>query len=318
MAKIPRPFISHAHADKERFVLDFAKRLRGRGIDAWVDSWEMLPGDSLVDKIFNEGLKSCTAFIIVLSSNSVSSKWVREELSAGIVKRIEDNTRLIPIRLDGCDVPMALKDTVWIDIPDPQTYDRQLEQVVNAIYGQYSKPPLGDAPRYVHPDVLRVDDLPPIDSVIFERACRIAIEQGHSVLIHGQRLVSELASEGISEEQIMETQEVLEGRRFIKVHRVLGPPHAYDFEITSYGFDRFVWATVPDYEKIVDSVARLLARNEHDTNFSIAQELSQPIIIVDHVLETFKQNNLIRCSQTLGGTIHIFWASAELKRRLGT
>ena len=58
MAKTPRPFISHAHADKERFVLEFARRLRSKGIDAWVDSWEMLPGDSLVDKIFNEGLKS--------------------------------------------------------------------------------------------------------------------------------------------------------------------------------------------------------------------------------------------------------------------
>jgi hypothetical protein len=112
MAKVPRPFISHAHADKERFVLDFAKRLRGKGIDAWVDNWEMLPGDSLVDKIFNEGLKSCTAFIVVLSHNSISSKWVREELNAGIIKRIEDNTKLIPIRLDGCEVPIALKDTL--------------------------------------------------------------------------------------------------------------------------------------------------------------------------------------------------------------
>ena len=47
-------FISHASEDKERFVIQFAKRLRSQGIDAWVDIWEMLPGDSLVDKIFND------------------------------------------------------------------------------------------------------------------------------------------------------------------------------------------------------------------------------------------------------------------------
>jgi hypothetical protein len=149
MASAPRPFISHAHADKDRFVLDFASRLRGRGIDVWLDSWEMLPGDSLVDKIFNQGLKSCTAFIIVLSKNSVESKWVREELNAGIVKRIADNTKLIPIRLDACEVPVALQGTLWIDIPNLSDYERELEQVVNAVYGQYNKPALGHAPAYV-------------------------------------------------------------------------------------------------------------------------------------------------------------------------
>src|SRR5271170_1737581 len=135
MPRPPRPFISHAHADKERFVLDFARRLRGKGIDAWVDTWEMLPGDSLVDKIFNEGLKSCTAFIVVLSKNSIESKWVHEELNSAIIKRIEENTKLIPIRLDGCEIPTALKDTIRIEVSDISSYERELEQVVNTIYG---------------------------------------------------------------------------------------------------------------------------------------------------------------------------------------
>jgi histidyl-tRNA synthetase len=68
----PKVFISHASEDKERFVLDFATKLRNTGIDAWLDKWEMLPGDSLVDKIFEEGIKNASAFIVVLSSNSVN------------------------------------------------------------------------------------------------------------------------------------------------------------------------------------------------------------------------------------------------------
>ena len=52
-----RVFISHASEDKERFVLAFGQRLRDDGVDAWVDKWEKLPGDSLVDRIFEEGLK---------------------------------------------------------------------------------------------------------------------------------------------------------------------------------------------------------------------------------------------------------------------
>ena len=66
----PAAFVSHASEDKERFVLDFAPRLREQGIDAWVDRWEILPGDSFVDKIFEEGLKNASAVIVVISKRS--------------------------------------------------------------------------------------------------------------------------------------------------------------------------------------------------------------------------------------------------------
>jgi hypothetical protein len=51
MSDAPIAFMSHTPEDKERFVLEFARRLRERGIDIWLDRWEMYPGDSLVDKI---------------------------------------------------------------------------------------------------------------------------------------------------------------------------------------------------------------------------------------------------------------------------
>jgi hypothetical protein len=315
-AQTPRPFISHAHADKKRFVLGFAKRLRDKGIDAWVDSWEMLPGDSLVDKIFNEGLKSCTAFIVVLSENSVNSKWVGEELNAAVIRRIEENTKLIPIRLDACEIPIALKDTLRIDISNLAAYDREVEQVVNAMYGQYERPPLGNPPAYIRPDVLQVKGLSAIDTVIFEHACKIAIEQGHSIVVNAQQLVSDLARQGISEEQIIESEEVLERRLYIEPFRVMGPPQAYSFKITSYGFDQFVQAAIPDYSRIFASVARLLVQEIHDRNVSIAKTLEQPIRIVDHILESLKHNGLIKFSQTMDGTIHVYSVSPELRRRL--
>src|SRR5712691_12860113 len=56
----PKVFLSHASEDKE-FVLDFASRLRRRGVDVWLDRWEILPGDSFVDKIFDEGLAQAKA-----------------------------------------------------------------------------------------------------------------------------------------------------------------------------------------------------------------------------------------------------------------
>jgi hypothetical protein len=119
----PKVFVSHASEDKARFVIPFATALLGKGIDAWVDQWEMLPGDSLVDKIFEEGLKGATAVVIVVSSVSVSKPWVREELNASVVARISKGTKIIPIVLDGCEVPEALRATVWENVPDPGNFN---------------------------------------------------------------------------------------------------------------------------------------------------------------------------------------------------
>jgi hypothetical protein len=139
----PVVFVSHASEDKERFVIPFATRLRQRGIDAWVDKWEITAGDSLVDKIFDEGLKRATAVLIVLSKVSVTKRWVREELDASVVARINRGTRLIPILIDPVEVPEALKHTVWITVSDIDKFDDALEQVASAILRTSTKPPLG-------------------------------------------------------------------------------------------------------------------------------------------------------------------------------
>ena len=114
MSNAPIVFLSHATEDKERFVRSFAAALRKKGIDAWVDEWEIVPGDSLVQKIFEEGIRSATAIIVILSKTSVTKKWVKEELDAAIITRITNATRLIPVVIEECDVPIALRATRWV------------------------------------------------------------------------------------------------------------------------------------------------------------------------------------------------------------
>jgi hypothetical protein len=171
----------------------------------------MNPGDSLVDTIFEKGLKGCDAMIVVLSNHSITSKWVRDELNVGMVKKIEGKTKLIPVRLDRCEVPECLLNTIWQDVPDLQNYDQQFERIVNTSFGQFDKPPLGERPPYVRPDVLEIGDLTRIDSLICEAACRMAIEED-SPLINPDPLVTSLAEQGVSESHIMETQEILANR----------------------------------------------------------------------------------------------------------
>jgi len=127
----PKVFLSHASEDKERFVLGFATKLRDSGVDVWLDKWEMLPGDSLVEKIFEEGLKKAQAVIIILSLNSVNKPWVKEELNISVVNKISKGTKIIPVVIDHCEVPESLKSTIWERIPDISNYQESLDRVVH-------------------------------------------------------------------------------------------------------------------------------------------------------------------------------------------
>jgi hypothetical protein len=143
-----RVFVSHASEDKDRFVRTFATKLRERGIDAWVDEWEIGPGDSIVDKIFEQGIGQADAVIVVVSSYSVDKRWVRVELNTSVIKRIEGKVKLIPVVIDDCSIPDALKDILHVRIRDIQNYDAELDRIIDALHGEVRKPALGQAPAY--------------------------------------------------------------------------------------------------------------------------------------------------------------------------
>lgn len=178
----PKVFVSHASDDKERFVLDFARKLRQNGIDAWLDKWEMLPGDSLVDKIFEEGIKEAQAFIIVLSKFSVQKPWVREELNAALVKRVNNGSKLIPVVIDDCEVPEALKSTIWEKVEDIKSFDANMDRIVASIFGATDKPPLGSAPDYTKSFVQPIGQLSNIDSLVLRMSCEKLIETGDQII----------------------------------------------------------------------------------------------------------------------------------------
>ena len=48
---------------------------------------------------------------MILSRASVDKKWVKEELNAALVKKINGLTKLIPVVLDDCEIPEALHST---------------------------------------------------------------------------------------------------------------------------------------------------------------------------------------------------------------
>lgn len=136
-------FCSHRSTDKPA-VEDFARRLRDRGIDAWLDKWEIQSGHDLVEQI-NRGLEQCDVGLVFFSSQSSSGKWVSAEVGALISAMVEDGKPIIPVMIDShAEVPPLLR-------PRARRGIEEFEQIVDAILNRTRKPELGPPPAPVWP-----------------------------------------------------------------------------------------------------------------------------------------------------------------------
>ena len=126
----PKVFISYSHTDKE-FVKQLSQDLLKNRIVVWWDDWEINVGESLIEKI-QVGIKSSAYLGIILTPESVSSKWVREELNAGFMRQLEERRIFIlPILLRDCVIPLFLQDKKYADFRSD--YSEGLELLLNGI-----------------------------------------------------------------------------------------------------------------------------------------------------------------------------------------
>ena len=169
-AGAPRCFISHSSKDKDRFVLPLATRLDA-GVDAWLDKWGLGVGDNLITKIYDEGIGQADYVIVVISANSMASRWVKDEMEVSKVREIEGTTRLLPIVLDGSSVPVALSAKRHLRIEDPTSFDEQFSELVQVIFNVERAPALGNPPAW---SSFELPGLRPTDAVVLAAACECA------------------------------------------------------------------------------------------------------------------------------------------------
>jgi hypothetical protein len=311
----PRAFISHATEDKQRFVVNFATKLRERGVDAWLDQWEIKAGDSLIQKIFEEGIRQADVFIVVLSSVSVGKPWVREELDTGIVNRIKNNCRLIPIVIDECQIPEALSHLCWVKVKDFVNYEQELNSIVNTIFGSDDKPALGAIPKHASNSQNNFfTDLTKIDNLVFASLCRQYLQTTTS-RIDIQNLDQELALLDVKDDLLAESLEVLENRGLIRTLKNINGDILHIFIAPSVA-DSFFRQEMNDYDLIQKNVVSKIVNEGFVTNVSLEQATSLPLPLVNHVLDVFEDRKLLRLSKTTDGIVAVAECSRELKRLL--
>jgi TIR domain-containing protein len=99
---------------------DVARRLgnflKSLGCKVWIDEAEILPGDSLIQKI-SEGIVGSDYLFALLSPNSITSEWVTRELNLALTQEINGRfTKVIPIVVAACTLPPFLLDKKRIDL----------------------------------------------------------------------------------------------------------------------------------------------------------------------------------------------------------
>lgn len=156
----PRVFISYSHdSDRHKtWVLEFASKLRVKGVDAVLDQWDLKPGKD-VSLFMEEQLSVCDFAILVCTKRYVEKAnagkggvgYERMIVSSELIKDI-DAGKFIPIIREHGDnnVPKFIGTKYWLDFSNDEYFESILDDLLRHIFGAEisTKPALGEAPNF--------------------------------------------------------------------------------------------------------------------------------------------------------------------------
>jgi len=123
-------FISYSHAD-ELIVNKLAARLVKLHANVWVDTWELNVGDSILNKV-QDAISESSALLVILSKASVESEWCKKELSAGLMRELDEKRVVVlPVLVEDCEIPLFLREKMYADLRTD--FERGLHNIHDAI-----------------------------------------------------------------------------------------------------------------------------------------------------------------------------------------
>ncbi|HVR08509.1 MAG TPA: TIR domain-containing protein, partial [Thermoanaerobaculia bacterium] len=155
-------FISHSSVDAE-----WARRLKNalaeRGLRAWLDRDEIRPGDLFI-KDLEGGLSESAAALILVSPESMQSRWVEEEYVRALAQGRHREFRVIPCLLRSAELPGFLEGRQHVDFRDDSKFTEALESLLFGLCGRSSETsdrtaPPSKVPRCLVPPPYPVPDL---------------------------------------------------------------------------------------------------------------------------------------------------------------
>lgn len=170
---MPRVFLSYSHEDNEhdQWVMDFGKLLREKGVDAYLDKWDLIPGQDTT--YFMESQIRDSDFVILICTPKYAEKsniprggvgYEKNIISAEMLQASDLQPKFIPILRKGAfdnALPTYLGSKYAIDFREISDSCSALDELLRAIYKQPhpEKPPLGQSPFCNALDTLAVSSV---------------------------------------------------------------------------------------------------------------------------------------------------------------
>jgi len=137
-------FVSYSRVDSE-FAMRLAEDLKAAGASVWLDQLDIEPGTPW-DSAIEEALLKSTHMLVVLSSVSVTSDNVRDEISYALSQQM----KVIPVLYRECKVPFRLARLQHIDFRND--YDAALKALLKTLRVEQQATPSHSVPAASHED----------------------------------------------------------------------------------------------------------------------------------------------------------------------
>jgi predicted nucleotide-binding protein len=145
MAAKPLVFVSYARTDREpvRRIVDTLRKL---GINTWVDSEQLVAGESWERSISN-ALRQAQALLVFISPAYAESQWVVREFEHALTMGV----RVLPVLIKDTplhQVPVKLQSIQWLDATrDPFATATEIARILGGWFAESAPTPLKDEER---------------------------------------------------------------------------------------------------------------------------------------------------------------------------
>lgn len=132
---MPTVFLSHSSKDK-RFVRRLAEGLEAYDVQVWLDEVELGIGQPLLERI-KDGISRADYLIVLISSNSMSSQWVWEEIRiAEEIEQEKERSIVLPVLMEEVDekkLGALLQDRIYADFRPEFDFEISLVTVLRTM-----------------------------------------------------------------------------------------------------------------------------------------------------------------------------------------
>ena len=164
MNKLGNPKVSVSYSTpKQDWVENLSKRLREVGVDTTVDIWDLKPGHD-INVFMEEMVRDDTIdYVLIICDKTYMDKANNRKGGVGTETTIisselygkPEQEKFIPIVIEkdnngiAC-VPTYLKSRKYIDFSTEDKFESSYKELLDHIYGENNKPPLGEKPQWIN------------------------------------------------------------------------------------------------------------------------------------------------------------------------